>query len=148
LVWRCRDRLCVIEQGTALVNQLQQALAEYYPTALEAFDDWTDAFNWEFVLAFPAPRALVEDGKRRWEKFLQTHKLWRPETAEKRLKLFAQADQFKVSPPIVAAKSQLALSLCKLLRTLAQQLENYRKEIEQLFEQHPSHHIFGSLPGA
>ena len=144
----CRDEVSLIEQRTALVNQLQQALAEYYPAALEAFADWTDAFTWEFVLAFPTPQALVSAGKRRWEKFLHTHKLWRPETTEKRLKLFAQADQFRASEPIVRAKSQLAVSLCKLLCTLAQQLKLYRKQIEALFREHPDHDLFGSLPGA
>jgi len=54
----CRDEVSLIEQRTALVNQLQQALAEYYPAALEAFEDWTDAFTWEFVLAFPTPQVL------------------------------------------------------------------------------------------
>jgi len=144
----CRDEVSLIEQRTALVNQLQQALAEYYPAALEAFDDWTDSFTWEFVLAFPTPQALVIAGKRRWEKFLHTHKLWRPQTAEKRLKLFAQADQFKASEPIIRAKSQLAVSLCKLLCTLSQQLKLYRKQIEALFRDHPDHDLFGSLPGA
>jgi len=144
----CRDEVSLIEQRTALVNQLQQALAEYYPAALEAFDDWTDGFTWEFVLAFPTPQLLVSAGKRRWEKFLHSHKLWRPPTAEKRLKLFAQADQFKASEPIVRAKSQLAVSLCKLLCTLRQQLKLYRKQIEALFREHPDHELFGSLPGA
>lgn len=144
----CRDEVSLIEQRTALVNQLQQALSEYYPAALEAFNDWTDAFTWEFVLAFPTPDDLVSAGKRRWEKFLHTHRLWRPETAENRLSLFAQADQFKASKAIVLAKSQLAVSLCKLLRTLGQQLKLYRKQIEKLFEEHPDHDLFGSLPGA
>jgi transposase len=144
----CRDEVALIEQRTALVNQLQQALAEYYPAALEAFDDWTDTFTWEFVLAFPTPQTLVTAGKRRWEKFLHTHKLWRPATAEKRLKLFATADQFKASDPIVQAKSQLAVSLCKLLCTLGKQLALYRKQIESLFQQHRDHDLFGSLPGA
>jgi transposase len=144
----CRDEVVLIEQRTALVNQLQQALAEYYPAALQAFDDWTDAFTWEFVLAFPTPQALVQAGKGRWEKFLHTHKLWRPGTAEKRLKIFAQADQFKASAPIVQAKSQLALSLARLLCTLGQQLKLYRKQIEALFREHPDHELFGSLPGA
>src|SRR5690606_34822208 len=93
----CRDEVALIEQRTALVNQLQQALAEYYPAALEAFDDWTHAFTWEFVLAFPTPKDLVIAGKRRWEKFLHSHRLWRPETAQKRLEIFARADQFKAS---------------------------------------------------
>ena len=119
-----------------------------YPAALEAFDDWTHAFTWDFVIKFPTPQALVKAGKRRWEKFMHTHKLWRPETTEKRLKVFAQADQFKASDAIVCAKSQLALSLAKLLRTLQQQLDLYREQIEELFKDHPDHDIFGSLPGA
>jgi transposase len=144
----CRDEVVLIEQRTALVNQLQQALAEYYPAALEAFVDWTDAFTWEFVLAFPTPQALVQAGQRRWEKFLHTHKLWRPETAERRLKIFSQAEQFKASDPIVQAKSQLAVCLSKLLCTLGHQLDLYRKQIQALFHDHPDHDLFGSLPGA
>ena len=144
----CRDEVSLIEQRTALVNQLQQALLEYYPAALEAFEDWTDAFTWEFILAFPTPQALVQAGQRWWEKFLHTHRLWRPETAQKRLALFAKADQFKASDPIVRAKSQLAVSLCKLLVTLGKQLALYRQQIEALFRDHPDHDLFGSLPGA
>jgi len=144
----CRDEVSLIQQRTALVNQLQQALSEYYPVALQAFDDWTADHAWEFVIAFPTPEALAAAGKRKWENFLHKHKLWRPETAEKRMKLFAEANQFKASKPIVLAKSQLAVSLCRLLCTLGQQLALYRKQIEALFKDHPDHDLFGSLPGA
>ena len=144
----CLDEVSLIEQRTLLVNKLQQALAEYYPAALEAFDDWTCEHTWDFISEFPTPQALTKAGKRRWHKFLHAHKLWRPQTVEKRLAIFAKADQFKASEPIVQAKSRLALSLCKLLRTLAQQLDHYRKEIENLFREHPDHDLFGSLPGA
>lgn len=144
----CRDEVALIEQRTQLVNQLQQALVEYYPAALEAFEDWTNPSTWDFIIEFPTPEALVKARKRRWEKFLHTHRLWRTETAEKRLAIFSQADQFKASAPVTKAKSQLAISLCKLLRTLQQQLDEYRKQIEALFKSHPDHDLFGSLPGA
>jgi len=36
----CRDEVGLIEQRTGFINQLRHALAEYYPTALEAFEDW------------------------------------------------------------------------------------------------------------
>jgi transposase len=143
----CRDEVALIEQRTALVNQLQQALVEYYPAALQAFDDWTLPAAWNFIIQFPTPDALAKAGKRRWEKFLHTHKLWR-QTAPERLAIFAQADQFKGSEPVTQAKSQLAVSLAKLLRTLQQQLDDYRKAIEALFKSHPDHDLFGSLPGA
>jgi transposase len=144
----CRDEVALIAQRTLLVNQLQQALVEYYPAALEAFEDWVHPSTWDFVVEFPTPDLLVQAGQRRWEKFLHTHRLWRSETVEKRLAIFSQADQFKASAPITKAKSQLAVSLCKLLRTLQQQLEEYRKQIEALFQSHPDHDLFGSLPGA
>jgi transposase len=144
----CRDEVALIEQRTALVNQLEQALVEYYPAALEAFDDWTQPSTWSFIIHFPTPQALTRAGRRRWEKFLHSHRLWRPGTVEKRLAAFEQVEQLKASEPIVKAKSQLAVSLCQLLRTLERQLEEYRKQIEELFSNHPDHDLFGSLPGA
>ena len=144
----CQDEVSLIEQRTVLVNQLQQALVEYYPAAREAFDDWVNRSTWDFIIEFPTPELLAKAGKRRWEKFLHTHRLWRSETVDKRLAIFSQADQFKASAPITRAKSQLAVSLCKLLRTLQGQLDHYREQIEALFKSHPDHDLFGSLPGA
>lgn len=144
----CRDEIALIEQRTALVNQIQQALVEYYPAALQAFEDWTQPFCWDFVIQFPTPEKLAVAGQRRWEKFLHTQKLWRPETASRRLEIFKNARQFCGSPAVTAAKSLLALSLAKLLKALELQLDQYRQQITALFKQHPDHDLFGSLPGA
>jgi transposase len=144
----CRDEVALIEQKTALVNALQAALVEYYPAALEAFDNWTVASSWTFVLQFPTPRDLVRRGQRKWENFLHAQKLYRAETAQKRLEIFARADQF-VSPSeaVTRAKSLLAVCLAKQLLTLQGQLEEYRQLIEQRFAEHPDHDLFDSLPG-
>jgi transposase len=143
----CRDEVGLIEQRTALVNQLQQALYEYYPAVLEGFDDWTQPFTWSFVERFPTPQTLVKAGKRRWEKFLHTHKIYRPQTYQKRLDIFARASEFCGSPAVTAAKSRLVLALVKQLRVLQTQLDDYRERIQQLFDQHPDSGMFGSLPG-
>ena len=144
----CRDEVALIQQRTLLVNQLQAALKEYYPTAIEAFDDWTTPSTWEFVLEFPTPEQLAKAGQRRWEKFLHTHKLWRPQTSQRRLDAFAKALEWKPSTAVVAAKSRLATSLVSLLHRLQTELDHYRTRIEELFASHPDHHLFGSLPGA
>jgi transposase len=144
----CRDEMDLIEERTALMNQLQAALHEYYPAALEAFEDWNCPGAWAFVEAFPTPQALVSAGKRRWDKFLHTHKLYRPQTYEKRLELFSNATQFCASDALTQAKSRLAVTRAKQLRVLQVQLEDYRRQIETLFGQHPDHDLFGSLPGA
>ena len=142
-----RDEVALIEQRTALVNQLIAALRDYYPAALEAFDDWAMPATWAFVEKFPTPEALVKAGKRAWEKFLHTHRLYRPETYERRLEIFARADQFTGSAALTAARSLLAMTLAAVLRTLEDQLKLYRKHIEEQFARHPDRDLFGSLPG-
>jgi transposase len=144
----CRDEVTFIEQRTALIHQLRQALAEYYPTALEAFEDWGTPASWMFLQHFPTPQALQQAGKRRWEKFLHASRLWRAESGPRRLELFAQATAFCGSLPTAKAKSQLALSLVAILLTVETQLGIYRQRIEELFGRHPDHDLFGSLPGA
>jgi transposase len=144
----CRDEVALIEERTALVNQLQQALHEYYPTALEAFGDWTSVGAWSFVETFPSPEALTKAGKRKWEKFLHSHKLYRPQTYQKRIDAFQQAREWHAGAPVAAAKSFLAVARCKQLRVLQLQLDAYRKRIEAIFASHPDSSMFGSLPGA
>jgi transposase len=144
----CRDEVALIEQRTALVNQIRAALREYYDTALQAFEDWTAPASWAFLIAFPTPAQLLAAGPRCWEKFLHTHKLWRRQTAQKRLELFAQAAQWKRNEAVTRAKSRLAVSLAKTLQTLQRQLQEYRAAIEALFHKHPDADLFGSLPGA
>ncbi len=145
----CRDEIGLIEQRTALVCQLRAALHEYYPTALRAFDDWTSQGSWAFIERFPTPQHLVTAGKRRWEKFLHTHKLYHSKALyEERLSLFATADQFCGGSAVTNAKSLLAVSLAAQLRVLGKQLDTYRRKITELFKQHPDHDLFGSLPGA
>ena len=144
----CRDEVALIEERTALINQLQSALREYYPAALEAFEDWTMLSAWAFVEAFPTPQALVSAGKRKWEKFLHTEHLARPQTYQKRMEIFAHAAEFVSGQALTRAKSRLALARVRMLRVLQSQIDSYRAQIEKLFAQHPDHDLFGSLPGA
>lgn len=144
----CRDEVALIEQRSALINQLRAALREYYDVALHAFEDWTLPAAWALVVQFPTPAALAQAGQRAWEKFLHTHKLWRPQTASQRLERFAHAAEWPRPTAVTQAKSRLAVSLAKLLQTLQRQLEEYSAAIEAVFAKHPDHELFGSLPGA
>ena len=144
----CRDEFVLLEQRTALVNPLQAALRDYYPLALESFDDWTKPFPWAFVRAFPTADALRQAGKRRRENVLHLHKLWRPETAPERLAAWARGPPLHASPAAVKAKSLLAVRLATVLESLQRPMDQSRRQITSRFEQHPDHDIFGSLPGS
>lgn len=141
----CHDEVALIRDRTALIAQLRQSLYEYYPAALEAFEDWTLPAAWAFVVAFPTPAALVKAGQRKWEKFLHVHKLARPETYQRRLEIFARATEFAGPAPVVSVKSRLSVARAKELQLLQKQLDGYREEIQRLFWQHPDAKIFDSL---
>jgi transposase len=144
----CRDEVSLIEQRTAFINQLRHALAEYYPAALEAFEDWTSVSAWMFLQRFPTPELLAQAGKRQWQKFLHGRRLWGSDQGPRRMEIFAHATEFAGTGPTVNAKSLLALSLVQMLFAVEKQLGLYRQRIEELFARHPDHDLFGSLPGA
>jgi transposase len=144
----CRDEVALIEERTALINQLQHTLGYYYPTALKAFDDWALPSAWAFVEAFPTPDALLRAGRRKWERWLHANKLFHSKSNQRRLELFARADEFRASSATTLAKSLLAISRVKMLRLIERQIAVYRERIEALFAQHPDHELFASLPGA
>jgi transposase len=143
----CRDEVKLIQQRTAFVLELKAALHEYYPAALEAFEEWVCPNAWAFIERFPTPQQLVRSGKRQWEKFLHTHHFSRPEHYARRLGVFARAQQFCGSAPVSSAKSRLALALVAQLQVLERQIRQYRAAIEEAFASHPDRDIFGSLPG-
>jgi transposase len=143
----CRDEMKLIEERTALVLRLRAALKEYYPAALEAFEDWTMVPAWQFVLAFPTPKELVAAGKRKWQNFLHKHRLWTA-TADRRMEIFAKANEFAIgNAATIEAKSLLAASTVKSLLTNEAQIKEYRLRIQKLFDKHPDGDIFRSLPG-
>jgi transposase len=144
----CRDEVTLIDQRTAFINQLRHALADYYPAALEAFDDWTSVSAWMFLQRFPTPESLAKAGKRKWQNFLHSRRLWGSTQGPRRMEIFARAGEFSGTPPTTKAKSLLALSLVQMLFVVEKQLALYRQRIEELFARHPDHELFGSLPGA
>ena len=101
-----------------------------------------------FLERFPTPELLAKAGKRKWQNFLHSRRLWGSDQGPRRMEVFDHATQLSGSAPTARAKSLLALSLVKMLFVIEKQLAVYRQRIEELFARHPDHDLFGSLPGA
>ena len=145
----CRDEVALIEQRTALINQLQQALYEYYPAALEAFEDWCAPSAWAFVERFPTPQALVQAGKRKWQNFLHAHKLFHPEWNQKRMEIFARADQF-CGPAAGHCRQERpgGRRWQKCCRPWKRNWPATARSSPSASNNIPNHALFASLPGA
>jgi len=144
----CEDECRFIGQRTALVQQLEDTLKQYFPAALEWFSDWTTQTAWDFVLAFPTAAQLASARPAKLAGFLRTHRVGLGPVWQKRIAARTAALDWPCNPDVVAAKSVLALALAKQLRTVQATLRDYRKQIDALFERREDKAVFTSLPGA
>ena len=142
----CNDELNFIEQRTALVNQLQSALKQYYPQALDFIDNWARPTAWDFVIKYPQPEKLKRATKKGLIGFLKKHRIGISLKWQERID-HRNDGRWSFDPATSAAKEFLTVSIAKQLIRLEATLKSYRKRIEKLFNDHPDAAIFLSLPG-
>lgn len=128
-------------------NRLRAVLLRYYPAALEVFSGLDVQITLAFIQAYPTPAAAAALSWAEFQAFATAQRYPNP----KRLTAcFArlQADYPQPAPAIVEAHRQEAALLAELaLKTLRGKRATLR-EIQTLFQQHPDHALFDSLPGA
>lgn len=144
----CGDEIKLIAERTALVNRLKATLKEYYPAALHWFSDWTSPTAWDFVLTFPRPEHLMRASRNKLIGFLKSHYIGLSPLWQERVEGRKSALEWPSDSATVEAKSLLAVSTAKQLRTLEAALDVYRERIENLYQEHPDSSIFSSLPRA
>jgi len=131
-----------------LSNRLRAVLLRYYPAALEVFSSGlTTQIAPEFILAYPNPQAAQALSWPEFQAFARQHRYPKPKQLAK---CFArlQADYPESSPETVLIFQDQAVQLADLLLdTTRTRLQNMRR-LKELFEQHPKHMVFTSLPAA
>lgn len=129
-------------------NRLRNALREYYPAALVAFDDLDDRDALAVLGRAPDPvtgarltlsqiKAALRAGGRR--RYLDT-------TAE-RIQQALRSEQLAAPAPVAAAYAASTRSLVGVLAAFNTQIADLQTQLDQSFEQHPDAAIYLSLPG-
>ncbi len=131
-----------------LSNRLRAVLLRYYPAALEVFSTGlTTQIAPEFIRAYPNPQAAKDLSWPEFEEFAKQHRYPNPKQLAKNYARL-QADYPRSSPDTVLIYQQQAVQLAGLLlETTRTRLDNIRR-LNILFEQHPKHKVFASLPAA
>jgi transposase len=144
----CQDEVTLIQERTALLNRWQATLKAYYPLVLEWFSDPCCQTAWDLVLEFPTPRLAQAAPRGKLTGFLKRHQIGLSPLWLGRIDQLRKSASWWADPATEGAKSLLASSLAKQLRTLEANLKTYRTRIEALFARLPDEDIFRSLPGA
>lgn len=136
--------------GRAIVrhtNRLRAVLARYYPALLSAFRQVQGPVALHFIQAYPTPAAAAQ---LTWDQFQLFARQHRYTHRARMMRCFSrlQIAQPEAAPAIIDAYQQEAVLLAGLLLSLLENRRTLIRQMDLLFEQHPDHDVFASLPGA
>lgn len=143
-----RDQNGLIQTKTALVNQLRACLLDYFPAFIDLFSDLDGDTSLAFLRRYPTLEKASRLGVEQLTEFLRAHRYPCPYEAARLIHAKLRQPQLTAKPPVVRAKSRLAVALAEQIQVLKKQIASYDKEITALFRSHPDSVIFASLPGA
>jgi hypothetical protein len=139
------DRRRLVDQRTAVCNELKAVLKRYFPAILELDPAKIYAdFILRLVLKYPTLAAAQKAGKVRLRRLFMG--LGSTEKIEARLELLMTVKPLTTDETVLRVESRRAVALCQLLVTFNKQVDEYDKAIKDLVVQHQDYKIFKSLP--
>jgi transposase len=133
---------------TRHANQLRNALREYYPAALEAFDDLTDRDTLAVLERAPDPtvgaRLTVTQIRAVLKRSGRQRNL---EQRAEEIQTALRSRQLAAPDPVTAAFSPTTKATVGILGEMNRQLKELEATLADRFEQHPDAVIYLSLPG-
>jgi len=139
----------LVNQRSALANQLTSVLKLYYPQALELLQhDTTTSLAADFVLKFPTLRAVQQAPLHRVRKFFVGHGCRLTEGLEARLKALASAVAVSAHAHWNNPNSFMACAVADQLKPLLARIQALQERIQVLAQQHPNRALAESVPGA
>jgi transposase len=138
----------LVEDMTALTNQLTSVLKTYYPQALE----WAGPLGSEqactFLEKWPTLMELQKSRPFRIREFYQKYGRPSREVLNERMNQIQKGQPLTMDGAVVTASVMMVQALVAQIRPLRLAIENYDEEIERVFRQHPDRVVFESFPGA
>jgi transposase len=143
-----QNRRQLVDQKTALTNQLTSLLKTYYPQALELVGALDSLQACDFLSQWPTLEALQQARPGQIRQLYRQHGHPSPEQLDRRLEQIAQARPLTTDPAALLSGAMMVEALVQQLRPLLGAIERFDRQIAALFRKHPDRPLFDSLPGA
>jgi transposase len=142
------DRRHVVDERTALTNQLTAALKTYFPQALGWFGDLHTARACAFLQRWPSLEQLKQATPSSIRKFYRAQGYRGDDKLEQLLANIKKAQPLTQDSAVLLSCSMKVDILVKQIPLLTDAIESYDRKIAALFDQHDDSTLFGSFPGA
>jgi transposase len=142
------DRRHLVDERTALTNQLTAALKIYFPQALEWFGDLHTARACAFLQRWPSLQELKRASSSSIRKFHKAQGYRGEDKLKQLIANITNAQPLTHDGAVVLAGSMKVQALVTQIALLTEAIERYDQQIASLFDQHDDSTLFGSFPGA
>jgi transposase len=142
------DRRHLVDERTALTNQLMAALKTHFPQALDWFGDLHTARACAFLLRWPTLQQLKRATSSSVRKFYRAQGYRGEDKLEQLISNIEKAQALTEDGAVLLAGSMKVQALVTQIPLLTESIERYDQQIASLFEQHDDSTLFGSFPGA
>lgn len=143
-----RERRRAVEASVALENELRATLKIYYPVVLELHEDLGGSVNLHFLARWPTLRALRKARFQTLRSFYYQHHSRSQQLIEARLGKIALAEAVLEDQALEQVYALTVQRLVNQLLQLSASIRVFEKRIAELYQAHPDHALFASLPGA
>jgi transposase len=143
-----KNRRQLVDQKTALTNELTSLLKTYYPQALELAGALDSLQACDFLTQWPTLEAVQQARPGQIRQLYREHGRPSPEQLDQRLGQIRQAQPLTRDPAAVLSGSMMVQALVQQLRPLLAAIERFDRQIAVIFGKHPDRPLFDSLPGA
>jgi transposase len=142
-----RTHKTLIWERTRHVQRLRHQLREYYPAALEAYDDLAAPDTLELLGKAPDPARARRLTRAQVSAALKRAR--RRNIPDKATAILAalRSEQLGQPPAVTAAYAATVRSLIAVITVLNEQVKTLQGQVEEHFGQHPDAEIYRSQPG-
>ena len=137
----------LVNQSTALTNQLTALLKGYYPQALRWVGSLDTAWACDFLEHWPTLQSLQVSSRRQILRFYETHPRVTLDVAEQ-VKQIQEARALTQDEAVLESSALMVQALVCQLRALLGSIAEFDQKIAVIFRKHPDRPIFESFPGA
>lgn len=142
-----RAHKTLIWERTRHVQRLRNALREFFPAALEAYDDLTSSDALELLSKAPDPVAAARLTRTQIIAALSRARRRNQAERAEQIQAALRTEQLIQPPAVAAAYAATVRSQVAVLSTLNSEIATMQGEVEAHFGQHPAAEIYLSQPG-
>lgn len=141
-------RRALVNERVKLGNRLMCTLKQYYPLALELFNDHDTVVFCDFLMRWPTFEHIKHSRQSSFLKFLNEHNARHSQRNQARWETITNAMPLTQDPGVIRPSQLYAMALVSQLKELIATLKNFDREIEETANGLADYPIFKALPGA